>query len=91
MVLICHAAVRSSQVAYRGRPPKTVTALEDSRAGVIQFGAPGATRTPDQRIWNPLLYPLSYRGLAGEYKGRPKRGQATATAGSIFDRGEDLS
>jgi hypothetical protein len=33
----------------------------------MEYGGPGRNRTTDTRIFNPLLYRLSYQAKAGKY------------------------
>ncbi len=42
----------------------------------MESGAPGAIRTRDQRIRNPLLYPTELRAQRGEISGGRKVAQA---------------
>ena len=47
----------------------------DSICCQVRFGASGRSRTNDTRIFSPLLYLLSYRGMLGEIfpRGDPER------------------
>ena len=43
--------------------PKEQNPHQLARVGVLEFGGLGRNRTIDTRIFNPLLYQLSYRAL----------------------------
>jgi hypothetical protein len=50
------------------RIPKTTTPITmDWRCARYVLGGPGRNRTTDTRIFNPLLYQLSYQAKGGEY------------------------
>lgn len=53
-----HGRTRIRTIPSRDSPPRTRRRrLREERE---RIGTPGGNRTPNQRIWNPLLYQLSY-------------------------------
>ena len=59
----------------RGRGTKTPICM-DRRFVKDVLGGPGRNRTTDTRIFNPLLYQLTYQAKAGDYSKRHCCGRA---------------
>jgi hypothetical protein len=65
------------------RPPDLV---------LVEDGAQGRIRTTDTRIFNPLLYQLSYLGVPPEGRAsRPLRRRETAGSAWVIARNRALS
>jgi hypothetical protein len=53
------------------------------------LGGPGRNRTTDTRIFNPLLYQLSYQAKERNYNG-PRPGLASPPCNLLFLQGNSL-